>query len=671
MSHRFLAISLPLVLFACRSDDASGPKEGGGSEGGGSEDSGGPSATMLVFDPERPDHFFDRPFPDDTLRTEEGRPDLSGFPEVTGVPLGAVASGWTWQAGQATWDFANNGAAWLRFDGPLRVPDQTAGESSDPVLLIDLDTGRLHALDLRFVEDPADDPFLASNLLCLGPQAGATPRSGARLAAVVMEGAGARENPDHPVDAEVRAALTRAGVSGEPAAATVYTVQDSARRLAALGDAAQVWMRENVDWSSIPIERVVRLTYTQGTTPSGEPSTLAITTFESGREAVAYMVAGDTTYNENVVEFDESWPMIVYEAQVPLPLYSGLEDRPYMSAGAGLLLDGQRGTGWIEVLPDGTVVETPDTEVVRVVIQIPREEGGISEDARVLIWDHGTGGHAYNILQRRDNRDQNIELISRFAAENVAIISHDQPLYGTRFPLIDEGFTDGSLGFYNIGNLPAFRDNQTQGAIEGAALLVFAEEGLNDLLPEGGVSSDRPRRAGHSLGSVTAHLGAQAAPGRFDRVLASGSGGVLSLMFLETGLGGSTSGIVDSLSALLGVEVTEDTDVGVVLAAALGIDDPEARTRFDRLHPVVNLFQWILDGADPTAGANTENVPVRFIRSEGDFQVPNSATDALIAVLPDAVVSPCVALGDYDPHHCTFREQEGFDAVQLWLEEGR
>ena len=629
---------------------------------------------FVIDDPARAEHFFDRPFPDDALRQADGRPDTTGFPVVTDAPLGGVAAAWAAQAAAATDDFGANAPVTMRFEGPLQLelsPEglaETAGLPDDPVLLINLATGQLYPLSMRWVDDPLDDPFFAPNLLTMVPALGHTPEGGATLAAVVMASAGAAENPARPVPEAVRAALAAAGVTGAPAASTTYTVQRGKERVTALTDAGAAWMRENVDWGSIAIHEVRGIRYTLGLTESGKHGTAAITTYADGREQTVWLAAGDPDYSDVEVIFDESYPMVVYEALVPLPNFSGLDDRPYMSPGAAHLLDGDRGTGWIDVSPSGEVRSVPDEELVRVVIQLPKgPDGRAREDSHLVIWDHGTGGTAYNILQRKDSRDKNIELIERFAAANLAVVSHDAPLYGSRFPLIDSGFTDGSLGYYNIANLPAFRDNQVQTGVEGNLLLVFAELGLPAILPEGGVLLEGPTRAGHSLGSVTTHIGMSADPSAWAGGLASGSGGVFALNFLETGLGGTSSGIVDQLSRLFGVEVTEDTDIGVLLAAAVGIDDPVARARFDRLHPAVGLFQWIVDPADPSTLVHSTTTPVHFIQGIGDYQVPNSATAALMGVHPAATVSDCHALADYDPHHCTFREQEGFDALSLWL----
>jgi hypothetical protein len=76
--------------------------------------------------------------------------------------------------------------------------------------------------------------------------------------------------------------------------------------------------------------------------------------------------------------------------------------------------------------------------------------------------DHGTGGHAYSAVQRISTGDDGWAMANALASAGTAVVGRDQPLYGTRYSLIEDGF-GGSLGFYNIGNLPAFRDNQRIG----------------------------------------------------------------------------------------------------------------------------------------------------------------------------------------------------------------
>ena len=138
-------------------------------------------------------------------------------------------------------------------------------------------------------------------------------------------------------------------------------------------------------------------------------------------------------------------------------------------------------SGWIE-FSDGTLVSEPEYELTRIVVSLPMDdEGNPLEDVPFVVYDHGTGGHAYNSVQRRNINDNGLRLAQVFADEGFAVIGRDAPLYGTRYPLIDEGY-GGSLGFYNITNLPAFRDDQRQTAIEGNVLLQFIPEELGRFL---------------------------------------------------------------------------------------------------------------------------------------------------------------------------------------------
>ena len=105
-------------------------------------------------------------------------------------------------------------------------------------------------------------------------------------------------------------------------------------------------------------------------------------------------------------------------------------------------------------------------------------------------------------------------------------------------------------------NLPAFRDNQRQAAIEGEQLRHFVQTGLDDLLPAGSIDATRVRRAGHSLGSVTTNLGVSFSPGDWESVFLSGSGGVFTHYALDTGLLDSfDSTLLDSLFGIVGAPV--------------------------------------------------------------------------------------------------------------------
>ena len=319
-------------------------------------------------------------------------------------------------------------------------------------------------------------------------------------------------------------------------------------------------------------------------------------------------------------------------------------------------------TGWI----DG---DEPEAESMRIVLQVPRGADGAAGAADGLVlYDHGTGGHAYNIVQRRHPDDQGRELATRFAAHGWATLSRDAPLYGQRYPLIDEGF-GSSLGFYNIVNAPAFRDNQRQTVIDGHVVLRFAQDRLAAELPAGSVDTSRIRKMGHSLGSVTSNLGLAMDPDAYEAALLSGTGGIFTLYALHTGLlDGFDPELVAGLFGLFGAVAPETITPTSTLGAVLGLP-AEAWGQVDRLHPAVFLFQWQMDPSDPMSVVRDEAVPTHMVIAPGDYQTPDFTAEALASAHPDATTSICNALADYDPHHCLWREAEGWALLDAWLAE--
>jgi hypothetical protein len=306
---------------------------------------------------------------------------------------------------------------------------------------------------------------------------------------------------------------------------------------------------------------------------------------------------------------------------------------------------------------------------MRVVVSLPKDaEGRPRTDVPFLMWDHGTSGHAYNSVQRRNPKDRGRDLADVFAEAGWAVVGRDAALYGTRYPLIDEGH-GGSLGFYNIVNAPAFRDNQRQTAVDGHTLLRVIESGaLNDALPDGSLATTRRVRFGHSLGSVTANLGLAGAPDAYEAAFLSGSGGIFTHYFLDTGLLPTFDpSVLESLFALVGQDVPEDVTAAKALGAILGLDE-DAWGHIDRMHPAVQLFQWQMDPSDPMSVAQDELLPTHMIVCTGDYQVPNFTSDALLSLLPQDtsyVVDP--ATDDYDPHVCMHREDAGIAGFREWL----
>jgi hypothetical protein len=598
------------------------------------------------------------PFPDDALLRADRTAELAGFPTVESSVLGPVIAGWAWRISQASHGFGANAPVYFPLDGTVALPTQTEGHPEDPVLLIDLDTGELHGLELRFVADPGDDPYLVPGLLQVVARPGHTPRSGARLAAVLMETSGVAAEA---VPTEVEVALAGAGVTGGAAAATVFTVQDTTAELQALAADLDARMGAR-GWPELALREAVSLEYAPTETETGASAIALTTRFSDGTEERCYL-DGDLESAFSVDLLD--WPMAVYQTEIPLYNYSGLDSRPYMSPGIGHLGDTRRDDGWIRFDGEGRLLTVPDEETVRVVVQVPREP---VETMPLMVWDHGTNGSAWNIVQRRKPEDQGRAIAEVFAEAGVVVVSHDQPLWAARFPLHDSGFTDGWLGFYNIVNLTAMRDNHRQAGIEGHQLKAFATEALPGLLPGVSIDTETVLRGGHSLGGSTGNNGLVSDPDGWDGAFLSGAAGLMALSFLETGLAESGgTGFVGDLADIFGADLDEDADIGVILAIALGIEDGEAQQRFDRLHPAVGLFQWIMDPADPTSFGRDETMPVTLLVGEGDLQVPNAGTEALDGVLPESDLVLCGGIVGYDPHSCLFRDGQGVEALAGFL----
>jgi len=624
-------------------------------------------AVLPIVDPARTTHFFDHPFPSDDLLTADGTPDLTGYP-VFGTDLAEpIIDGWRTRLESAAQGFGNHATAYFRFNGPISVPATTEGTPYDAILLVDMDTGELLPLESRFTTSPGNDPSLATNLLAFGPALGHPPRSGARLAAVVMARAGV-QLLDGAVPDGVTEALALAGVNSSPAVATVFTVQDAVGQLEQLVTDADT----RIDAASgyfdgVALKRVVGMAYTQGPTPSGNDATILTITFEDDSTELSYQSPLDEASGTHEVDL-EAWPMVVYQAEVPVWNYSGLDDRPYMNPSIQHIYDTERTSGWID-FENGVLTSVPDADTTRVTVSIPKgDDGEPIADARVLMYDHGTGGTAYHAVQRRNVHDDCLSLTQVLADEGWAIIGRDQPLYGTRYPLIDEGY-GGSLGFYNIVNLPAFRDNQRQGAIEALQVRRFVLDALNDKLATGSVDTTAGvRRLGHSLGSVTVNVGSSATPDAWEANFLSGTGGFFTYYFLNTGLIDQLdTSLLSTLFTILGADVPDPITAPAALGAALGLPESDW-SAIDRLHPVINLFQWTMDPSDPMAVARDITTPSLVFLGRGDYQVPDFTTEAFNVALPDSELVECTPTESYDPHYCLHREQLGPTTLQSWLQ---
>jgi hypothetical protein len=604
-----------------------------------------------LFDVDRTTHFLNRPFPADELLDGDGHPDLSDFPKPDTVLGERFAEAWSRQATESVYGFSPLAPIFMRFNGPLPLAQNEgsfSGDIDDPIRLFDVASGSYVPIDYRFIPEALGDPFLRNNTLALAPHPSAALTSGATyIAEVSTEIAQAPEGWSAPQ-----------GTHKDAAFATRFTVQDVQGELEAMAEA--VWEALDADPDLlVPTEfkRLMALSYTQGQTPSGEDATVVTARFEDGEESLSYMIPVEDL--DLSIDLSED-PMAVYEAEIQTLAFRDLSTQPYTSPGFGFLNDFNRTDGRIPFSAGAILEITPTPAPMRIVIQVPQEGEAFS----VMTWDHGTAGQAYNAVQRAIQGEDFLELRSAWATAGMTVVSRDQPLYGTRFPLIDEGY-NATLGFYNLNNLPAFRDNQRQGAVDHMVLTAFVRE---ELANHFSIDPERVGAFGHSLGAVTANLGLAMQNGSgAEKSLLSGTGGLFSVYVTDTGLlsngSGSTASLAQTLYTLLGADAPENPTGSSTMGALFGV--PEAAwAHMDRLHPTLGLFQLIMDGSDPLAVAPNQVNDVHIFKGLDDWQVPNVTTDWLAEAIVDSEITECTRSFFYDGHYCIFREAKGRKAFE-------
>ena len=600
-----------------------------------------PDLPAALVAADRSGHWLDRPFPAEELVREDGTVDWTILPEAP-TPLGTtIVQGWAAQASQASLGHSHQPAVFFRFESEPAIEAGDVGIRGPG--------GEEVPVDWFWLAEAAGDPFLTDNLLVLMPQHTSPLASGARYVAWVS-GRVAEPAPGW---------APPEGAPDDVAVATAFTVQPSLGQLRSLHSATGAFLADQPGLLQPSIwRRVVSLEYAQGVTSSGEPSTVATVTFEDGTTEQTFLAPVE---GGPVQTFDlaEAWPHEVYEGRIQTVAFQPEEERPWGSPGVGLVGDFDRiGEGWIDF--EGEELASPGrAEDMRIVVQIPRSTG----PHPVVTWDHGTGGHAYNAVARTNAEDRSSEVAA--ALESAVVVSRDQPLYGQRYPLIDEGF-GSSIGFYNLGNLVAFRDNQRQAAVDHMVLHHFAVDVLPGLVE---ADSSRVGAFGHSLGSVTAHGGLAAMQGEgAQSAFLSGAGGYLAYYALESGLLGGSNDVVLTLAPLMGLtsEQLAEASTTELLAALIGLPE-SAWPNMGRHHPLMQLFSTIMDPGDPLMFAADQVVPETILLGLEDLQVPEITTRWLHEVTPDSELIECQPQADYDGHYCLFREDLALDALRTWV----
>jgi len=617
-----------------------------------------PSLPQAVVRPDRSAHLLDRPYPSDELRAATGRVVLDGYPR-TGPQIGQnFMGGWLDQVASSVNGFSSLTPIYFRFDKDPGLAPRYDGLPDDPVRVFSLDSDHQVPLRTRFVADAQGDPYLPDGTLIVTPEEAHPLRPGERYAAVVTRDvARYADGWDWPrgLERDPRSLL-------QHAVATVFTVQDPLAQLDALRAAADALLDAGPP-PGIPapgLREVSALAYAPGVTASGQPATIETVTFADGGTETTEL--NDSRFAARTIDLT-SGPFRVYQTTIATAAFQDPAGRPYQSPGVGIVFDFVRRDGWIDFGADDALRTAPHAEPVRVVVQVPRSPGpgGLRG---VLRWGHGSGGDAYEAIERVDPANDLASLRARIAAAGAVIVSFDQPLFGRRFPLIDRGY-EPTLAIVNVANLPAFRDGVRQGAVDAHVVSRFAREILPGLVP--GLPANAPLAAfGHSIGAQIAGvgIGLQRGDGLAGLFL-NGTGGFQTHSVLASDLLRVQGTVGELIFQLAGITPVPGARPPQILGALFGV--PEAAwPGIDRHHPLSLPFQLVTEGADPLPVAPVHATPVQVMIGEGDTFVPPEGGAWLAEASPGGVLLPCTPSTPYDGHYCVFREEAGraaFDAL--------
>jgi hypothetical protein len=581
-------------------------------------------------------HLLDRPFPSDELRTNRGTVDLSALPVAGRWVAADLQRGWIAQARRGARGFSALGAVYFRFSAPVAVAERYPGLASDPVRLVSLDSGDRVPLTTRFVDPALGDPYLLDGVLVVAPDERHPLRSGERYLAVVSrdvaDPAAGFEPPREAPDAAI---------------ATVFTVQDHAAELRALGRAVDAALDAQPDWLRPPrgLRRAVALRYEPADTPEGRPATRETLRFVDGSEEVTWLreAPGESARRIDLTR----GPYEVFAAEIRVPVFQDPAGRPYQSVGFAMRDDWRREDGAIDLDTAGGPAATPHPEAVRVIVQLPRERAR----AAIVLWGHGSGGDACEPVARVHRAERIDRVRQTLADAGAAIVSADLPHFGRRFPLVERGYSTDQ-GFVNVPNLLAMRDSPRQAAAEQRALFRFATEVLPELVGPERLDVARVGAFGHSTGAQVAALAAVLhGPRGPSALLLSAGGGFLAQYPVE--------------SRLLEVDLRVPAPFGTwqlgtisprtLLGFAFGVPRT-ARARLDRHHPLLLPYQVLVDGADPLAVAREQLRPVWVWAGAGDRRVPADSARWLAEASPRGRLIACQPSGAYDGHACALRE---------------
>lgn len=491
-----------------------------------------------VIQPSLTDDFYTLPYPNDLHLGANGELDLSRYPQQEpGTILADYVAAFDTIEGAGT-----NSGIYFRFDGaidPASLP-QDANASVDAAstaFLVDVTPGSptygmKHPLKMRFTELAYD--FIGPFWLAMLPFPGLPLREKTTYAAVLTDGIKAKDGGAVVRAKDFDAVMGSAGDAQVTAARAAY--------------------KPLTDWL--------------GTQPGLSAHVINATVFTTGdftsimfklRAAVLAQAPNPQLADLKYDGEDQAGVDDIYEGTYQGPNFQ-TGTAPYLSGKGGDLAVDADGNPKIDHL-----------ETLRVAMTIPKGAPMPAAGWPVVLYAHGTGGNYKSFINDGSGsaaaliKDSSGQVITR-----MAMISIDQVVHGTRVP----PGTDYDLAFFNLKNLPAFRANPKQGALDDFQLLRLSKNIDVAAAP----STNAPIKfdpahiyfKGHSQGGLTGPLFVAAEPEEKAAIF-SGAGGVIIYALLDK---------------------TEPVNIPAVVGALF--HDP-----VDEYHPVLNLAQAYAESSDP------------------------------------------------------------------------
>ncbi len=512
----------------------------------------GPPAALMDFS--LGSGFYSAPMPCESRRLEDGRVDLAGFPNPTGVPL--VASLVEMLERDAR-GFSTSASIFFQLTealDPASLPDLHGSLSpQSPALIIDVDPispRRLSRFAFTSGFQADGGPFGAPNLLGLLPMQG-TPLDERTLYAAILTtdlrtASGAPLTPSP----QMRAILDGRRPDGLSEAA----FGDFLTALAALDEAA-------VDRARIAAMTVFR---------TDAPAAPMISARQS---ALAQPLPGPEAPFQPDEIFED---YCVYSTTLQMPTYQS-GDPPFTRAGGGWEFDPQGA-----LIPQGF-------ERARIVVTLPRRPMP-PEGFPTAIFVRTGGGGDRPLVDRgfRPTAGGPPEAPGQgpalhFARAGWAGVSVDGPHGGLR----NFNGADEQLLVFNVGNPLALRDNIRQSALELIltahliSTLEIAADACPDLDADGGparLDAGQLALMGHSMGATIGPLAVAAEP-RLKAMILSGGGGsyIANVLFKQ-----------------------KPIRIRPVARALLGYRGRDLHEH----DPALNLLQWAAEPADPPTYAS-------------------------------------------------------------------